>query len=158
MNCSRAPRFQLVSAVRLSGPDSRCLPLAVSRRASYPIKKREKMIEVLQSCWEAKHQSNTNTTSQTAVDDVPDEELEVATHGDILSKAHGLATRPTPKVVKKKTPRPKDKSATPAKPARRKAAEDDEDVGKTPKQRKRAEPKAKEPEKSKADKARKSKA
>jgi hypothetical protein len=123
-----------------------------------PIKKREKMIEVLQSCWEAKHQSNTNITSQTAVENVPDEELEVATHGDILSKVHGLATRPTPKVVTKKIPRPRDKSATPAKPARRKAAEDDEDVGKTPKQRKKAEPKAKEPKKSKADKARKSKA
>lgn len=123
-----------------------------------PIKKREKMIEVLQSCWEAKHQSNTNTTNQTAVEDVPDEELEAATHGDILSKVHGLATRPAPKVVKKKIARPRDKSATPAKPARRKAAEDGEDVGKTPKQRKKAEPKAKEPKKSKADKARKSKA
>jgi len=122
-----------------------------------PIKKREKMIEVLQSCWEAKHQSNTNTTNQTAVENVPDEGLEVATHGGILSKVHGLATRPTPKVAKKKIPRPRDKSATPAKPARRKAAEDDEDIGKTPKQRK-AEPKAKEPKISKADKGRRSKA
>ena len=126
-----------------------------------PIKKREKMIEVLESCWEAKHQSKTNTTSQTAVGDVPDEEPELATHGDILSKVHGLATRPTPKALKKKIPRLKDKSATPAKPARPKTGEGDEDTGKTPKQRKKAEPKAKEPKNPKADKAsgkRKSKA
>jgi hypothetical protein len=118
-----------------------------------PIKKREKMIEVLQSCWEAKHQSKTNTTSQAAVEDLPDQELEVTTHGDILSKVHSLATRPTPKAAKKKIPRPRDKAATPAKPARRKAAEDVEDVGKTPNQRKKAEPKAKGAQKSNADKA-----
>jgi hypothetical protein len=121
-----------------------------------PIKKREKMIEVLQSCWEAKHQSKTNTTNQTAVGDVPDEELEVATHGDILSKVHGLATRPTPKVAKKKIPKPRDKLATPAKLARQKAGEDDEDTGKTPKQRKKAEPK--NPKADKASGKRKSKA
>jgi hypothetical protein len=123
-----------------------------------PIKKREKMIEVLQSCWEAKHQSKTNTTSQMAVGDAPGEELEVATHGGILSKVHGLATRPTPKVPKKKIPAPRDRSATPAQPAGRKAGEGDEDTGKTPKQRKKAERNAKEPKNPKASGKRKSKA
>ena len=112
-----------------------------------PIKKREKMIEVLQSCWEAKHKLNAHRTSKMAAENVQDEEVEVATHGDILSKVHGLATRPVPKVPKPKVPKAKkDESQTPAKPARRKAAAKAvEDVEGTPKPRKKVKPRTTKP-------------
>ena len=134
-----------------------------------PIKKREKMIEVLQSCWEAKHELNASSTSKMAAENVQDEEVEVATHGDILSKVHGLATRPLPKVPKAKAPKPKapkakapkakapkgkkDESETPAKPARREAAaEAIEDFEETPKPRKKTKPKTTKPVESTVEK------
>jgi hypothetical protein len=113
-----------------------------------PIKKREKMIEVLQNCWEAKHKPNQpSMTNKVALVDTPDEQIELAKHGDILSNVHGLAARSVPRVPKTKIPKPKtDEPATPANPSRRKAAtKDDKNAEKTPKQRKKAEPKTQKP-------------
>ena len=114
-----------------------------------PIKKRDKMIERLQSCWEAKHQLTTTSSSKVvAENELQDEEVDVATHGDILSKVHGLAARPVPKVPKPKVPRAKkDKPETSAKAPRRRATlQADEDVEKTPKPRRQPKPKTKKPE------------
>lgn len=62
------------------------------------VKKREKMIELLERCWEDKHGTSP------AVD-----EKEVAsdplTHGDFLSKVHDVSARPGPKVPKPRAKR-----------------------------------------------------
>ena len=118
-------------------------------------RKRERMIEVLQSCWEAKHKLDASSTNKLTAKNAQDEEVEVATHGDILSKVHGLAARPMPKIPKPKVPRSKkEKSETPAKPTRRKpAAKAEKDVEKTPKPRKKAEPKTKKSAGSTTEKA-----
>jgi Slx4 endonuclease len=83
-----------------------------------PIKKREKMIEVLDRCWDDKQGST--------AEDVPNSEparaesVEALTHGDILSKVHDISCRPVPKVKKLKE-KPKDKADTAKSPKRRKA-------------------------------------
>jgi Slx4 endonuclease len=80
--------------------------------------------------------------------DAPDEDFELATHGDILSNVHGLATRAAPKPAKMKARKPKeDKPDAPANPRRRKvAAKDDKSIERAVKKRKEAGPKAKESE------------
>ncbi|EXJ83423.1 hypothetical protein A1O1_07046 [Capronia coronata CBS 617.96] len=87
-----------------------------------PVKKREKMIELLERCWEDKHGVSPGDGEK------GEEAPEAMTHGDFLSKVHDVSARPVPKVKK---PRAKRKSTdTEPKPA------------KEPKQRKKAEPKA----------------
>ncbi|KAL2401523.1 hypothetical protein ABEF93_006832 [Exophiala dermatitidis] len=84
-----------------------------------PVKKREKMIELLDRCWDDKHGI------------APQEEnCEAMTHGDFLSKVHDVSARPVPKVKK---PRGKRKSETSGEPK----------PAKEPKKRKKAEPKSK---------------
>ncbi|KAL2415504.1 hypothetical protein ABEF95_000548 [Exophiala dermatitidis] len=84
-----------------------------------PVKKREKMIELLERCWDDKHGI------------APQEEnCEAMTHGDFLSKVHDVSARPVPKVKKPRGKRKSEASGEP-KPA------------KEPKKRKKAEPKSK---------------
>ena len=72
-----------------------------------PIKKRDKMIELLDRCWDNKYaeaeQQDQRHTS-------PDNESSNITHDDILTKVHDIAARPTPKTKKprKSTKDPKD--------------------------------------------------
>jgi hypothetical protein len=87
------------------------------------IKKREKMIERLDRCWQEKH----GTSSEQVA--VPDIQVDTMTHGDFLSKVHDISTRPVAKVTK---PRVKRKTA------------DAPTTPKEPKKRKKAEPKAKD--------------
>ena len=51
-----------------------------------PVKKREKMIELLEKCWEEKH----------------GKEDPAVKHGDFLSKVHDVSSRPQPKAIKAK--------------------------------------------------------
>jgi hypothetical protein len=92
------------------------------------VKKREKMVELLDRCWEDKY-----GPSSPGEDNAADAQAETLTHGDFLSKVHDISARPAPKV--KKAPRAKRKSeadaATP--------------TTKEPKKRKKAEPKAPKP-------------
>ncbi|EXJ87358.1 hypothetical protein A1O3_04317 [Capronia epimyces CBS 606.96] len=100
-----------------------------------PVKKREKMIELLERCWEDRHGAPQSGGDK-------EEAPQATTHGDILSKVHDVSARPVPKVKK---PRAKRKSeATEPKPA------------KEPKQRKKAEPKGKNPASKDIKKPRKS--
>ena len=54
-----------------------------------PVKKREKMIELLDQCWEEKHGKDT-----------PDADDPTLKHGDFLSRVHDVASRPQPKMKK----------------------------------------------------------
>ncbi|KIV95890.1 hypothetical protein PV10_03491 [Exophiala mesophila] len=93
-----------------------------------PVKKREKMIELLDRCWEDKHgSSETREDPATAAEE--ESEAGSRAHGEFLSNVHGVAARPQPKVKK---PR-----------AKRKSEGDDTITAKEPKKRKKAEPKAK---------------
>ncbi|RVX72587.1 hypothetical protein B0A52_03983 [Exophiala mesophila] len=97
-----------------------------------PVKNREKMIELLDRCWEDKYgSSETREDPATAAEEEEEEESEVASraHGEFLSNVHGVAARPQPKVKK---PR-----------AKRKSEGDDTTAAKEPKKRKKAEPKTK---------------
>ncbi|KAK5449421.1 5'-flap endonuclease [Exophiala xenobiotica] len=96
------------------------------------VKSRDKMIELLNQCWEDKHGPSPDHDTN----EVPAETL---THGDFLSKVHDIAARPVPKV--KKPRKRKSEDAVPKTP-------------KEPKKRKKASPeKAKDP----AEKATKAK-
>ena len=136
---TESPRFEMPI---FSGLTTGELSNQIKKYGFKPFRKREKMIEVLQNCWEAEHKLKAGCISKRVAEDVPDEGAEAATHGGILSKVHGLAARPVPKVSKAKVPRPKkDKLATPTKPATQgAAAKADKDAGKDPKRRKNAEP------------------
>jgi hypothetical protein len=81
------------------------------------IKKREKMIELLERCWKSKHGIEHDS-------DGPDDPVDALTHGDFLSKVHDVSARPAPKA---KRPLAKRKSnsgdpATPKEPKKRKKA------------------------------------
>lgn len=95
------------------------------------VKSRDKMIELLNQCWEDKHGPSPDHDTN----EVPAETL---THGDFLSKVHDIAARPVPRV--KKTRKRKSEDAGTKTP-------------KEPKKRKKASPKAKDP----AEKATKAK-
>jgi hypothetical protein len=143
-NSTESPRLQMPA---FSGFTTQELSNQIKKYGFKPLRKREKMIEVLQTCWEAKHKPNGSSTNRVATVGVLDDEVVLATHGDILSNVHGLTARPIPKVPKTKFLKPKkDKPATPTNTARRKAAAKDiTDVEKTPKGRKKAEPRSKKP-------------
>ncbi|KAI1620233.1 hypothetical protein EDD37DRAFT_640892 [Exophiala viscosa] len=90
------------------------------------VKNRDKMIELLNRCWEDQHGGQTMPESE------PNEPpADALTHGDFLSKVHDVAARPEPKVKK---PRAKRKSETA-----------NATTPKEPKKRKKAEPKPKDP-------------
>ena len=143
-NATEPPKLQMPT---FSGFTTHELSDQIKKYGFKPFRKREKMIQVLESCWEAKHKLSAGDTNKVTAEDVPDEEVEPATHGDILSHVHGLAARPMPKVPKAKVTKPKkDKPSTPGKAARRKSAsKNDEEIEKPTKQRKKAEPKSKKP-------------
>ncbi len=117
-----------------------------------PIKKREKMIEILERCWDEKHKSKATKKPKVVPNQPEDEEDDSMTHGDFLSKVHSLASRPTPKVPKPKRQK-KDKISTPAKA--KKAAKSKSpakatepgatEKAATPRKRKKAESKTKKP-------------
>jgi hypothetical protein len=88
-----------------------------------PIKKREKMVELLERCWEDKYGAQSGRKSNQEADG--EDSIEAMTHADFLSKVHDVSARPVPKVKK---PRAKRKSeseatATPKAPKRRKKTE-----------------------------------
>lgn len=92
-----------------------------------PVKKRDKMIELLNQCWDDQHGGGAampeDGASETPADGM--------THGDFLSKVHDVATRPVPKEKKTR--------------AKRKSAGSSETIAmKEPKKRKKAEPKPKD--------------
>ena len=94
------------------------------------VKKREKMIELLERCWEDKYGSEApgNESNQEATEEGT---VDAMTHADFLSKVHDVSARPVPKVKK---PR-----------AKRKSEADPSTTPKEPKRRKKAEPKVKTP-------------
>ncbi|KEF56239.1 uncharacterized protein A1O9_07820 [Exophiala aquamarina CBS 119918] len=94
-----------------------------------PIKKREKMIELLEMCWEDKYGPDIGKDSNPKP--AGKETADAMTHADFLSKVHDVSTRPVPKVKK---PR-----------AKRKSENDPSTTPKEPKRRKNAEPKVKAP-------------
>lgn len=125
-----------------------------------PMKKREKMIEILERCWDEKHKSIATDQNKTVPEQPQDEEDDSMTHGDFLSKVHGLASRPTPKITKPKRQK-KDKTATPAKPKKVAKPKSPAKVSATglsektvtPRKRRKAEPKPKKPNESATEKA-----
>ncbi|KAJ9645546.1 5'-flap endonuclease [Knufia peltigerae] len=87
------------------------------------VKSRDKMIELLDRCWEDKH-------GPAPGDNIDQDTL---THGDFLSKVHDITARPVPKVKK---------------PRKRKSEDAELKTSKEPKRRKKVEPKPKDaPEK-----------
>ncbi|KAK5325860.1 5'-flap endonuclease [Exophiala xenobiotica] len=87
------------------------------------VKSRDKMIELLNQCWEDKHGPSPDHDTN----EVPAETL---THGDFLSKVHDIAARPVPKVKK---------------PRKRKSEDAGPKTPKEPKKRKKSSPKPKTP-------------
>lgn len=88
-----------------------------------PIKKREKMIELLQRCWESEHGVE------------HDESATALTHGDFVSKVHDVSARPVPKAKKpraKKDPEVGEASAA-KKPKRKPRSATKEEDASTPK-------------------------
>lgn len=79
-----------------------------------PIKKRDKMIEVLNRCWDDKHPSVSGADS---VVTLTSETIETS-HGDFLTKLHDVSARPTPK-TKKPRGRLKSEGAGASSPAKR---------------------------------------
>ncbi|KIW69901.1 hypothetical protein PV04_02218 [Phialophora macrospora] len=81
------------------------------------IRKREKMIELLERCWKSKHGVEHDS-------DGPDDPADTLTHGDFLSKVHDVSARPAPKVKKPRAKRKSDSGdpATPKEPKKRKKA------------------------------------
>ena len=93
-----------------------------------PIKQRQKMITMLDQCWEANHKPNAvNAQTITNVPKDEQEDIEERTHGDFLGKHYGVASRPKPKI-----PKPKRTKKDPV-----------EKVAKTPKVKKVKSPKPK---------------
>ncbi|KAK5053995.1 hypothetical protein LTR84_001957 [Exophiala bonariae] len=92
-----------------------------------PVKKREKMVELLDMCWEDKYGTQKEEEQNLNVDG--DQDIAALTHADFLGKVHDIAARPVPKVKK---PR-----------AKRKSESEKATTPKEPKKRKKAEPKAK---------------
>ncbi|KPI42551.1 Structure-specific endonuclease subunit slx4 [Cyphellophora attinorum] len=80
-----------------------------------PIKSRDKMIEKLNQCWDAKEARRAAKSAQTETELPP-----AMRQSDFISDVHGLAARPVPKVKKAKTPRTKktaeEKATTTPKP------------------------------------------
>lgn len=108
------------------------------------LRKREKMIELLDRCWEEKH----------GPAEITNTEPEAVPFGDFLSKVHDLSARPDPKVKKPRARKKKDESEKtpkdkpPKKPRQRKKKETElGDVQDGPKE---AKPKAVRKRKSKA--------
>ncbi|KIW18998.1 hypothetical protein PV08_03288 [Exophiala spinifera] len=88
------------------------------------VKSRDKMIELLDRCWEDKHGPAPN-------DSIDQDSVETLTHGDFLSKVHDITARPVPKAKK---------------PRKRKSEGTELKTPKEPKRRKKAEPKQKDAE------------
>jgi Slx4 endonuclease len=83
-----------------------------------PVKKREKIIEVLDRCWDEKNKSVSRYDSETTT--ALDKALEMS-HGDFLTKVHDVSARPTPKITKPRGRPKKDGTSSPQKPKARKA-------------------------------------
>jgi Slx4 endonuclease len=82
-----------------------------------PVKKRQKMIDVLDRCWDEKIKSVSRLDSETT--SALDKALELS-HGDFLTKVHDVSARPTPKITKPRG-RPKiDGTSSSQKPKARK--------------------------------------
>lgn len=82
-----------------------------------PVKKRDKMIELLERCWEDKYGPSNSSQPEGAV---------MMTHGDFLTKVHDLSSRPAPKVKRSR--------------AKARGGETDGRNSKEPKSRKKSEP------------------
>ncbi|KAK4937451.1 5'-flap endonuclease [Elasticomyces elasticus] len=126
-NPSPAKRKAKPAAVKPSyaGFSTGDLQKQISAYGFKAVKSRDKMIELLNRCWEDQHPGQTLPESE------PNEPAaDAMTHGDFLSKVHDVAARPEPKVKK---PRAKRKSET-----------SDPSAPKEPKKRKKAEPKPKD--------------
>lgn len=92
-----------------------------SQLAAYgfkPIKKREKMIETLDKCWNDKHNVNPDPTSVT---NASRNESSKTSHADILTTVHDISARPIPKVSKTKGSVKKDAASIAPKSTAKKA-------------------------------------
>ncbi|EXJ61595.1 hypothetical protein A1O7_02023 [Cladophialophora yegresii CBS 114405] len=100
------------------------------------IRKREKMIELLERCWKSKHGVVQDS-------DGPDNPADTLSHGDFLSKVHDVSVRPTPKVKKPRAKRKSDSGdpTAPKEPKKRKKAASKTEEGskkeQAPRQRKK---------------------
>ena len=81
-----------------------------------PIKKREKMIELLEQCWKSTHGIEPVSDGENATTNLP-------THNEVLSKVHDVSARPVPKVKKPGAKRKSDPTdrATPKEPKKPRA-------------------------------------
>lgn len=88
-----------------------------------PVKKREKMVELLERCWEDKYGTQSGKQSNQEADG--EDSIEAMTHADFLSKVHDVSARPVTKVKKPRAKRKSESEAatTPKAPKRRKKAE-----------------------------------
>lgn len=123
---TKAPQRKSKSAPKkpsFAGLSDHDLQRQISTYGFKPVKKREKMIELLERCWEDKYGSETwNESNQETAGEDP---VDAMTHADFLNKVHDVSARPVPKVKK---PRAKRKSendppTTPKEPKRRKTVE-----------------------------------
>lgn len=84
-----------------------------------PVKRREKMIEILDRCWDHKH--NTNIASSDAANHSLDKTVE-RSHSDFLTTVHDISARPIPKIKKPKGRTKKEGTAPPEKSTTKKRA------------------------------------
>ncbi|RMZ81797.1 hypothetical protein DV738_g1940, partial [Chaetothyriales sp. CBS 135597] len=75
-----------------AGVDTSVLQQRLKAYGFKPVKKREKVIELLDLCWEAKHGKQK----------APEIQADAAKHGDFLSRVHDVSSRPEPKAKKVK--------------------------------------------------------
>ena len=99
-----------------------------------PVRKREKMIELLEQCWRSEQGIE-------AASDGEDPSISGPTHGEVLGKVHGISGRAVPKAKKPRAKRKSDPDelAGPKEPMKRKGATakkgEDSKTGKAPRKR-----------------------
>lgn len=93
------PKKQPAAKPLYAGLSDHDLQKQISAYGFKPVKKREKMIQLLEKCWEDKHGPATS--------ELPAVKVESLKHGDFLSKVHDISARPVPKVKKTRAPRRK---------------------------------------------------
>ncbi|KIX08033.1 uncharacterized protein Z518_02688 [Rhinocladiella mackenziei CBS 650.93] len=113
-----APQKSATSPVRPSyaGFSTHDLQKQLSAYGFKPIKKREKMIEILDRCWDDKH--------GVTPDEEEEEPADTTKHGDFLSKVHDISARQVPKAKKARAKRKSEASdPTPMEPEERERTE-----------------------------------
>jgi Slx4 endonuclease len=106
----KAPKASAIPKPSFNGFTTDQLATRLKSYGFKPIKKREKMIEILNKCWEDQH--NRENGQNVGNTDSLDKTIEMS-HSDFLSKVHDISARPVPK-VKNARGRPKKEGTAPA--------------------------------------------